>query len=313
MIKPDYDLLMRLEGLVLTAGRLAKNAEGSVDTINAAHALSMAVRLGEAVLDRVPVFGFEPWHSMDADADIHPPGEFLLRLKDEKGEAIPPYPGIMSFYQSGLTAELDTVLVLCALKQFRSQGEKEISINISGHSLKDHNFIKTTLRAIEHLKLAADERVIFEIHESTANAMLNPKLLRLFRSFGAGFAIDDVGLSMKDVMRLAAFENIADYIKIDRQSVCAHPQDPQSLDQVMSFVRSLLPGAAVVAEGIKTHGHAIDVKLRHPDIAFAQGLYLPDRDTFKRDFAAAANAAGLKNARETLIFPLQAEHKKAYV
>lgn len=292
--KADYDLLARLERLVLQAGSLHKKARDQIEYTNAAHALMLAVRLGEAALDHVPIFGLEPWHSLDPQQEGSTPGEFLLRLKDARGETIPPYPGVMSFYTNGLTAQLDTVLVLCALRQFRQMQEKQISINISGISLRDHTFIKTVLRAMEKIKLAADEKIIFEIHESTADSMLNPKLLRLFRNCGAGFAIDDVGLSMNDVFRLSAFENIADYIKIDRTSVCAHPEDPQSLDQVMSFVRSLLPGALIVAEGVKTPQHALEIKQRHADIAFAQGLYLPEREVFKQKFLAAISPIKIK-------------------
>ncbi len=251
------------------------------------YALTGLESLQRAIHNKDMIFGVEPWHPLAGHGNVLSPGEYLLRLNDESGAALPPYPMIMAFYDNGLTAEIDLILFLCGLWQFGQDDEKQVTINISAKSLHSSKFIKTALKGLEDagLKPGGPEKIIAEIHESTSEVM-SPHVLELFRQFGGGFAIDDVGLSMKDVMRLSEFAEMADYIKIDRHSVCADPDEPTSLGQVMAFIRSLLPGAVIVAEGVKTTEHAQQIHEIFPDIQYVQGLYLPTRDVFAKEWAA---------------------------
>jgi EAL domain-containing protein (putative c-di-GMP-specific phosphodiesterase class I) len=164
--------------------------------------------------------------------------------------------------------------------------DKKISINISSRSLQDPHFVKSVLAKIESMNLGPDQKIILEIHESNAVAKLNPKTLALFKKFGVQFAMDDVGLSMNDVFRLSSFENVADYIKLDRASVSAHPEDPCSLKHILALARSLLPHAEMVAEGIRSAAHAREILSIHPDIKYVQGMHLPERDVFLEQWRA---------------------------
>ncbi len=278
------DLLSRIEDLQQKIKSESQQLEGKAN-----YALACLESLYIATDKNDLIFGIEPWHPMAGHGSVLSPCEYLLRLNDENGEALPPYPAIMYFYDHGLTAELDTVLFLCGLRQFERDDEKQVSINISAKSLQSSDFIKTVLAALEAMGLAPNkpEKIIIEIHESTSEVM-SRHVLELFQKFGASFAIDDVGLTIKDVFRISEFEGIADYIKIDRHSVCAHPEDPQSLAQVMSLVRSLLPGAVVIAEGVKTTQHAMQIHSDYPDIQYVQGLYLPTREVFAQEWEELA-------------------------
>jgi EAL domain-containing protein (putative c-di-GMP-specific phosphodiesterase class I) len=238
-----------------------------------------------ALENSLPVFGVEPWHPVHPDAALSMPGEMLLRLKDENAQALPPYPAVMTFYENGLAVDLDTVLFLSALHQFAHSTEKQISVNVSGRSMRDASFIRVALNALESLDLVADRKIIIEIHESEPSLKMSPLLLKLFRRAGVLFAIDDVGLSMNDVIRLAEFENIADFIKLDRQCVCA-AAETNVLETAVSFITSALPGAVLVAEGVQNAEHARALHTAYPQIRYVQGLYLPPRDVFAKEWAA---------------------------
>lgn len=282
----DLDLLRRIEKLIRTVQNLCTNAPDADARHNFDYTLLALTALAGSVIEDQPIFGIEPWHALHDDVPLDAPGEMLLRLKDSRGEPLPPYPAIMTFYKNNMTAEIDTILFLCALREFKRGPERQVSINVSARSLKDGEFVKASIARLEALDLEPGRKVIIEIHESTPNLIMNQKVLELFRKTGVLFAIDDVGLSMNDVFRLAEFDGIADFIKLDRQSVNSKPQNPNSLDHVVSFIHSMLPSTVMIAEGVKSAAHALDVHRYHPDIKYVQGLYLPGREEFAADWQA---------------------------
>jgi len=289
--KGDYDteLLRRIENLIRSFQKHVQDSEGTDQEEQMVYALRALVSLANMVLKKEDVFGIEPWHIISPHAPLSMPGEMLLRVKDFKGEPMAPYPAIMAFYETGFTAQIDAILFLAALDQFdrmRQQGlEKQVSINISARSLRDSDFVKATIERLESLELNSEEKIIIEIHESSPHLAMSRQVLELYKVLDVGFAIDDVGLNMNDVLRLAEFEGLAEFVKIDRHSVCAQDGEANALSQVMSFVRTLMPDVVAVAEGVKSEGHAYEIAQAYPDIQYVQGLYLTsDREDFKSNF-----------------------------
>jgi EAL domain-containing protein (putative c-di-GMP-specific phosphodiesterase class I) len=282
----EEELLRRIEALHKKIEGLGERALKDDQRKKASYAARFMQHLAHAVNAEAPVFDIEPWHPLDG-TPFPSPGEMLLRVRDEAGDVLAPYPAVMTFYHNGFTSELDTILVMAALIQFRRGNEKQVSINISCRSLDNADFVKTILAHLEMMKLKPDEKILFEIHESNAAIKINPKTLAMFKKFRVGFAMDDVGLSMNDVFRLSSFENVADYIKLDRASLGAHPEDPRALSHILSLAKSLLPDAVMVAEGIKSADHAKEILKIHPNIRYVQGMHLPDRETFAEQWKQA--------------------------
>ncbi|MBK6896081.1 MAG: EAL domain-containing protein [Alphaproteobacteria bacterium] len=276
-------LYPRIEDLAIRIRNVHARAETETEE-KQAQVMHTALRsLCKAVDNHKPIFGTEPWHPVNPEKNLGTPAEFLLRLPDENGDPLPAYNVIMAYYDNGLTEPIDTLLVLCALRQFRQSAERQVSINISARSLLSADFIKTVLSHLEKLRLdnLIREGVIIEIHESAPTLVMSKHVLSLFHRFGARFAIDDVELSLGDAFRFSEFDEIASFIKIDRKLVCAPPESPNSLPAALSFVRSVLPDAKIVAEGVQSVEHARELHEFYPEIDYMQGLHLPDRVNFR--------------------------------
>jgi EAL domain-containing protein (putative c-di-GMP-specific phosphodiesterase class I) len=283
--KHDKELLARIESLLKNFQRFVKDGEGTPEEESLVYGLRGLVNLANMILRNRICFAMEPWHAIGEKPKLTEASEMLLRLKDYKGDPMPPYPFIMAFYNNGFTPQLDTILVLAALRRFdMDERFKQVSINISAKSLRNPDFVKVVLGRLEEMELLYkdDRKIIFEIHESSVELAMSKKVLELFRAVGVGFAIDDVGLSMQDVMRLSEFEGIADYIKVDRHAVLGKPEDPNNLANVMNYIRTMLPDTVIIAEGVQSADHAVEIIKEFPDIQYAQGLYLPEsREAFQ--------------------------------
>lgn len=287
----DKELLTRVESLLISYRQFIKDQDPEGRDEKLVYGLRCLVNMAQMVMRGEGIFGVEPWHVIADGAKYQQVGELLLRLRDYKGDAIAPYPFIMAFYDNGFTAQLDCILVSYALRRFvKDPAARQVAINISARSLRDPDFVKVILGRLEELNLGVQKeaKIIFEIHESGKHLSMSRQVLDLFRQVGCAFAIDDVGMSMNDIMRLGEFEGIADYIKLDRHCVCADPSAPNSLRQAVSFILDMLPEAIMVAEGVKSAEHARQIQTEFPSIAYVQGLYLPsERHVFKDAFQEA--------------------------
>ncbi|MAF97471.1 MAG: hypothetical protein CMH26_02420 [Micavibrio sp.] len=282
----DIELLRRIEGLIRSFQGLVKDSHGQENEVELVYGLRVLVSLANMVLRNEDIFTIEPWHIISADAPLSRPGEMLLRVRDYKGEVMPPYMAIMAYYKNGFGAAIDAILFLAALWQFqRYETERQVSINISARSLRDSDFVKCSLERLEGLELEPDQKIIIEIHESAPHLSMSRHVLDLYDKFGVSFAIDDVGLNMSDIMRLGEFDGLVEYLKIDRHTVCGPEGSSNSLGNVVEFVRSLMPDVVMVAEGVRDANHAYEISKAFSDIIYVQGLYLPDdRKSFATDF-----------------------------
>lgn len=271
----NKEILRRIENLIVSFQELVADAEGRKEEESLLYGLRALVCLANMIMQGRSVFGVEPWHAISSEKRLSLPGEMLLRLVNYRGEPLPPYPAIMAFYENGFTAAIDCILFLSAIEQFRDCPCRQISVNISARSLRDPDFVRATLARLEALDVEGDRKIIMEIHESTPHLAMSRQVLELYRALGVGFAIDDVGLNINDALRMGEFEGIAEYIKIDRRAVNAPPGASNGLSKVLGFIRMLVPGAVVVAEGVKNADQAIDIHDTFPDIQYVQGLYLP--------------------------------------
>ena len=290
---PDI-IFPRIENLVQKINNLYNHIMTADKKSELSCTLPALKALHNHIADNTQIFGYEMWYPLldsyysngngkDGDNNYaNNPVEMLLRLKDSKGDDISPYPVIMAMYNNGLAEDIDTILFLCALRQFKMSNYKLVSINISARSLLSSDFIKTILPALETMRLETNgkKETIIEIHESAPTLVMSKHILSMFHRFGAHFAIDDVGLSLNDVFRFSEFDGIANYIKIDRHMVCSPPDSENSLPCVISFIKSILPDSVLVAEGVESVEQAYDLHRQYPQLDYVQGKFLPKPEEF---------------------------------
>ncbi len=290
--KHDKELLLRIERLISSYDWFVKQSEDTPHEQKLVYGLRGLVTLANMVLKGHTAFDVEPWHVIGKNAKLSHAWELLLRLHDYRKDILPPYPFIMAFYEHDFIAQLDSILTLAALRAFDiNPSFSQVSINVSAVSFQDEDFVTIVLKRLEKLELFRhpNQKIIFEIHESGDSLIPSKKVLSLFRELGVGFAIDDLGLTKHDMIRISELKGIADYIKIDRHYVLGTMDEENNLANMMQYIRQMWPDSIIIAEGVQSIKHAAEIAHLYPDIDYVQGLYLPkNHDDFQKHYKTMA-------------------------
>ncbi len=202
--------------------------------------------------------------------------EVLLRLPGPKGELVLPSIFLPVAQRFGLMTEIDRWVVEHALKSlasFRASGRNVVfSINLSGQSLEDKNFLQRVKGQMELHKLPPG-CVIFEITEQTALRHLDRarRLIEELHDCGCRLALDDFGTGFSS---FAYLKNLpVDFIKIDGSFVNNMAQNTIDETMVLSIVhiaRSL--GMKTIAEFV-TDEKTLDM-LKKTGVDYMQGYFV---------------------------------------
>jgi len=145
--------------------------------------------------------------------------EVLLRLRDKKGNIIPPGAFFPAAERYNLSQPIDRWVVdhtFAWLKKHRSQLDDldHLAINLSGASLGDNDLLHHIMHQIESNRLPPN-KIKFEITETAAISNLHDASLFIntLREFGCQFALDDFGSGLSS---FAYLKNLAvSTLKID--------------------------------------------------------------------------------------------------
>lgn len=183
----------------------------------------------------------------DPDLPVH--YEILLRIRDENGEEVPPMAFIPAAERYNLMPEVDRwvvgrVMDLASTIQHGPLHDAVWTINISGRSLGDDEFLRYLARKISDAPMAAD-RICFEITETAAIANLRraTRFMKQLKDLGCRFALDDFGSGLSSFAYLKNLE--VDYLKIDGSFVRDMVEDP--IDYAM-------------VEAINNVGHVMNIQ-----------------------------------------------------
>jgi diguanylate cyclase (GGDEF)-like protein/PAS domain S-box-containing protein len=223
---------------------------------------------------------FYALNSTNAAACHH---ELLIRMRDEKGNLVPPMAFIPAAERYGLMPQIDRWVVSTAFSRSailnRNPEQQQIlAINLSGTTLCDENFLAFIHEQFEKYGVSP-ANFCFEITETAAIANLTQaiKLIQDLQSIGCLFALDDFGSGMSSFTYLKHLP--VNFLKIDG-----------------SFVKDMIdnPIDRAMVESINHIGHVMNIQtiaefvendqvlhaLRKIGVDFAQGYLIQKPQLF---------------------------------
>ena len=209
---------------------------------------------------------------LDKSTDMH--YEFLLRMIDERGEIISPVTFLPAAERYDLMHNLDIWVVRHAFGLLASHPDLVeqvhfFSINLSGQSITNVNFLDSVISQIKELNIEPG-KICFEVTETAAisNLRAATHFISSLRKLGCRFALDDFGSGLSSFGYLKNLQ--VDYLKIDGIFVKDIADDP--IDHAM--VKSIndighVMGMKTIAEFVESS--KIKGMLRKLGVDYAQG------------------------------------------
>jgi len=203
--------------------------------------------------------------------------EILTRMIDENGELAPPEKFIPVAESYNLADKIDLIIITKALSWLKNHPDHVskltmCSINLSGQSLGDPEFIDNLVGLLTHSSLPL-EKLCFEITETVAigNFSNASKLINSLKKLGCRLALDDFGTGLSSFGYLKRLN--VDYLKIDGVFVKDMANDKQDFGIVKTIHElSHLFGKKTIAEYVESE--EIIEKLKEIGVDYAQGYHL---------------------------------------
>ena len=202
--------------------------------------------------------------------------EILIRMQDESGDIISPGAFLSAAERYNLMPSLDRWVIATSLNALSSSDNIAnlglCSINLSGHSVGDKQFLDYVISCIDESKVPA-EKICFEITETATivNLTSATRFIRALKKKGCLFALDDFGAGMSSFLYLKNLP--VDFIKIDGEFVKDIIHDPMDFALIKSINDiGHVMGMQTIAEFVETE--EVLEKLRSIGVDYAQGYYL---------------------------------------
>jgi diguanylate cyclase (GGDEF)-like protein/PAS domain S-box-containing protein len=219
------------------------------------------------------VLHFQPILDLRTDTLTH--GEFLLRMRGDNGNLIPPGAFLPVAERQGLIHEVDRWVVRHAIELMADSGGRlgPVGVNVSGDSIaRDPQLLRIIKDELSRTDVEPS-RLIFEVTETAAIANM-PEASNFaagLRSLGCSLALDDFGTGFGSFYYLKHLP--VGYVKLDGEFIKNLPRSPVDGHVVRAIVgvaRAL--GIKTVAESV-TDAETIDL-LREHGVDYAQGFYV---------------------------------------
>ena len=205
--------------------------------------------------------------------------ELLLRMRDEHGTLVQPAEFIPAAERFNLMPVIDRWVVRQACNRLAhrrndatNRAPFTLSINISGTTLNDEQFLDYVINEIEVADLSPGA-LCFELTEAGAmtNLAAATHFIAELRRRGCSFALDDFGCGLSSFMFLKNLP--VDYLKIDGQFM--HNVNHDRIDR--SMVQAIVQIGETI--GISTIAERVDcaqvlARLADIGIQYAQGNYI---------------------------------------
>jgi len=203
--------------------------------------------------------------------------EVLIRMQGDDGAIISPALFLPAAERYNLSTKIDRWVVEKTLKWLASQNEKDlkltkVSINLSGNSLSDSEFLEFLLDKIAAANI--DPGIIcFEITETAtiANLSFATHFINTLRGIGCQFALDDFGSGLSSLNYLKNLP--VDYLKIDGafvRDIVENPIDHAMVESINQIGQVM--GKKTIAEFVENK--EILEKLKVIGVDYVQGYHV---------------------------------------
>jgi len=206
--------------------------------------------------------------------------EVLVRMLDSDGQIIPPMAFIPAAERYDLMVDIDRWVIHDAFKTISSQNTKQgeliCSINLSGQSLCNFEFLDEILNEFKETRIDPG-LICFEITETAAIANLNNaiKFIDILKETGCHFSLDDFGSGLSSFAYLKNLK--VDLLKIDGCFVKTMVEDPINYAMIESINQiGHVMDIQTVAEFVENE--EIIAALNDIGVDFAQGygIHVPE-------------------------------------
>jgi len=202
--------------------------------------------------------------------------ELLIRM-NLNGEIITPDKFLSAAERYGLAPKIDRWMIHSAFDFFVKHQSildsiSKISINLSGHSLSDDEFLQFVFHSFDETGMPSN-KVCFEITETAAIANLAKAniFIEKLKAIDCMFALDDFGSGLSSFAYLKTLS--VDFLKIDGFFVKDINDDPIDYAMVKSINEiGQEMGIKTIAEFVESK--QILEKLKYLGVDYAQGFYL---------------------------------------
>ncbi len=241
----------------------------SKNIIKIKQASNWNIRIKEALkFDRYTI-EFQPVVRLDTENTEF--FEALIRMKAKNGEIVFPKAFIHAAERYGLISEIDRWMLEKITHFLGNHPSTNLSINLSGSSLRDKSLLSLIERYIKEGRISADQ-LIFEITELSAIRDLNSvqKWMNKLQILNARFALDDFGTGFSSFKHLQILP--VDFVKIDVSFISKIKEDLSCyaiVNSIAAVAHAL--GKEVIAEGVENQ--EIIKSLRELKIEFGQGKF----------------------------------------
>jgi len=196
--------------------------------------------------------------------------EVLVRMVDESGFPVLPGNFLPTAERYNLATQLDTWVVNATLDWLAATPQVRCTINLSGMSVANEDFLRFVLQAIAARKIDAT-RICFEITETAAIQNLSKanRFIAQLRECGCFFALDDFGSGLSSFGYLKTLP--VDFLKIDGFFVRDMCEDRINFELVKSINEiGHVMGKRTIAEFVENDA-TLDA-LKDIGIDYAQGF-----------------------------------------
>ena len=198
-------------------------------------------------------------------------------MHDEEGAIVLPRQFLKAAERYHLMSNIDRWVVRTTLSaigqgQIRLPDERSCSVNLSGQTLGDDEFLEFVVECLDHSHVAPS-RICFEMSESAVMADLQhaKRFIGVLHGIGCSFGIDDFGSGVGSLGRLR--ELSIDYLKIDGVYTRGLSTDSVNHQVVAAITRlARTVGFQVVAEQVEEQ-EDFDT-LRELEVDFIQGNFV---------------------------------------